>query len=374
MRAKDLPANILFKFLEYKKTIENLKSFGGSSPPSVFIPVKIKKVGVLLPPNVQNSKIYEYPEEWYRKNFDIGKILEMRGYMVYLKMEKNNKNIEILQNIALSKESIDLNVELKKKPRFIFLRDKYAIPIANPAIPNKIELQSDIKIERKIDYIVNDTDLKASNAVFEIYKDGIEKSRIERIFSSGLLGLKTERRIVPTRWSITATDSILSNFLYEKVKYLETIDKIRVYQNSYLGNNYWIILIPFTFSFELIEIDLKTKKVWHDYEFVFKRKEYAEETGGGYYATRFACLEGLDKLRKQAAIIIIREIKEFFNVGVWKVREAIRDAFNKSFLEFESVEEAKKFLIYKLESKELWLKYCKLIKIITEQKKIWSLF
>ncbi|MCS7122968.1 MAG: hypothetical protein RMJ17_00085 [Candidatus Aenigmarchaeota archaeon] len=370
MKKEDLPKNLLTKFTECKKDIENLKFFSGASPPSIFVSSIKKKIGILLPPFVQDSKIYEFPEEWYKQKFDIDKILELRCRMIYSKLEKNNKNIELLQNVALSKNSLNLSVELKKRPVFIFLTNKYSIPIANPAIVEKISLEDEIKIERKIEYLVNDTDIKAAQAVFEIYKEGIEKSRIERIFSSGSLGLKTERKIVPTRWSITATDSILSNFLYEEIKYLETIDKIRIYKNSYLKNNYWIVLLPEIFSFELIEINVKNKKVWHDYEFVFKRKEYASETGGGYYASKLACLEGLKKIKKQATVVVIREIEELFNIGVWKVREAIKDAFNKNYFEFESLNDFKNYLNNNLKTKDLWLKYSKILKIIAQQRKI----
>jgi hypothetical protein len=36
--------------------------------------------------------------------------------------------------------------------------------------------------------------------------------------SIGVLGLKKDKKLVPTRWAITATDDILAKKLLEKVK------------------------------------------------------------------------------------------------------------------------------------------------------------
>ena len=52
-----------------------------------------------------------------------------------------------------------------------------------------------------------DVDLKAQDAVLNLYNSGIEISKIQKCFSIGMLG--QNRKLVPTKWSITATDDII---------------------------------------------------------------------------------------------------------------------------------------------------------------------
>jgi hypothetical protein len=62
-----------------------------------------------------------------------------------------------------------------------------------------------------------------------------------------------------------------------------------------------------------------------DYEEHFGRKTYAK-VGGCYYSTRLAVTEELEKERKQAAAIVLRETYPGYLIplGVWNVRESIR--------------------------------------------------
>jgi hypothetical protein len=80
-----------------------------------------------------------------------------------------------------------------------------------------------------------------------------------------------------------------------------------------------------------------------DYENYYGRKEYARETAGGYYASRLAVLERLEKMKKQASVLVIREITKdyYLPVGVWQVRENVRNAQSKvlKFSEWELVKQ-----------------------------------
>jgi len=64
-----------------------------------------------------------------------------------------------------------------------------------------------------------------------------------------------------------------------------------------------------------------------DYEFYNGRKEYAE-IGGCYYASRLAVNEHLTRERRQAGVVVMREAHPGYimPVGVWNVREAVRNA------------------------------------------------
>ena len=66
------------------------------------------------------------------------------------------------------------------------------------------------KIKPKIDYLVGDTDVKSAQAMKELHKSKLPVSHIIKILSAGLLGIKKNRILVPTRWAITAVDSNIS--------------------------------------------------------------------------------------------------------------------------------------------------------------------
>jgi hypothetical protein len=60
------------------------------------------------------------------------------------------------------------------------------------------------------------------------------------------------------------------------------------------------------------------------------RTAYVEETAGAYYAARLGVLEHLQERDKQAKCLVLREITDDYwaPVGVWQVREGVRNAFD----------------------------------------------
>ena len=72
------------------------------------------------------------------------------------------------------------------------------------------------------------------------------------------------------------------------------------------------------------------------------RSDYAKSQVGGYYASRLAVVEALNKMRKQAKVIVFREIGEGYSIplGVWQVRENVRNAFKQKSMKFTSKQEA----------------------------------
>jgi hypothetical protein len=147
--------------------------------------------------------------------------------------------------------------------------------------------------------------------------------------SSGAFGIKKSRRIVPTRWSITAVDDSIGKAMIAKIKEYPAIKDYNIFLGNLFGNYYTIILLPFVFGFELFET-AGNAEFMHDYEEFGGRKSYAYETAGGYYACRLAVLEYLQKNKIQARIIAYRKITPEYlaPLGVWVVREACRKAMN----------------------------------------------
>jgi hypothetical protein len=153
------------------------------------------------------------------------------------------------------------------------------------------------------------------------------------------------------------------------------MNKILLFQNDYLANHFEILLIPENYQFEFIEswdLDKPSPMISADYESYFGRKTYAINTHGGYYAARVAALEYLDRIKRQSTILIVREVRpEYYaDVGVWKIRETVRDAFNKPFEKFDTINQAMKRICERMMIKNKWISKSNLLKNLKQQRKL----
>ena len=123
-----------------------------------------------------------------------------------------------------------------------------------------------------------------------------------------------------------------------------------MFQGYYVGNHYEFLLLPDKFSFEVIEAYF-SGSVWNptnkvsisqDYESFQPRKTYASNVTGAYYTARLALAEYLEKIKKQASCLVIREERPEYNapLGVGILRELSRDAFTKPPEKFSSIQAA----------------------------------
>ena len=171
---------------------------------------------------------------------------------------------------------------------------------------------------------------------------------MSKILSVGVLGLKKNKKLVPTRWSITATDDTLGKKLLEQIRDYKWIENYELFFGEFMGNCYLILFFPNVWSYELFELYLpgsswnpsQEVKASTDYESYSGRKTYASNTAGGYYATRLPILEYLNKIKRQASVLVIRiETPSYWTaLGVWVVRESVRKALKRK-MKFDSREE-----------------------------------
>jgi hypothetical protein len=194
--------------------------------------------------------------------------------------------------------------------------------------------------------------LKSAPALSKLYKKGFDEHFLRKMLSIGNLGVKTQRKLVPTRWSITAVDDTLGKGLIKEVKEFPE-GNCHVHIGGYLGNEYVILFFDDLWSYELFEGYLPLLKkhgasAWDtDYENYLGRKEYATNTVGGYYAARLSILEQLKKRNRQAAILALRFITTEYSapLGVWVVREAVRKAMEAPPLQFGDRELMKRYVV-----------------------------
>jgi len=381
---------ILVKVNYYLKSVPLMQSedIEGASPPSVFvgrIGYPYVYAGPLVPPVHEDTSLYDLPEFWFGKTIDdiVGfRSMLIRGkHRVHVrKFEEAGKIIEKTRELALAVNPVDVELLLKKKPRGFLLLDDEVQPFG-PSAPIRDLIVTNARWDHQIGKAYSDTDLKATNAVLEIYSKGVLVTKIQRAFSVGAFGLKKNRRLVPTRWSITAVDSIISKELVEKVKTFPEISEYRLYESRYLDNIFEVLMLPSAWSYEIIEA-WHPGTVWNphgretflfsDWEGYDGRTTYAE-IGGCYYSARLAVCEQLVKERRQATTIVLREAHPGYimPVGVWQVRENVRNAMRQKPFTFNTLDEALKWIASRFQiSLQRWIMKSELLKNALFQKRI----
>jgi len=360
----------------------------GASPPSVFvgrIGYPYVYAGPLVPPVMEDTSLYDLPEFWFGKSIDeiVGfRSMLIRGkHRVHVqKFEKAGKIIEKTRELALAVNPVDVELLLKKKPRGFIVLDDEVQPFG-PSAPIRDLRVGNARWDHHMEKAYSDTDLKAAEAVLELYRKGVLVTKLQRAFSVGAFGLEKNRRLVPTRWSITAVDSILSKDLMEKVKTFPEISEFRVYESRYLDNIFEVLMIPGAWSYEAIEA-WYPGTVWNphgrsivmysDWEGYEGRTTYAE-IGGCYYAARLAVCEQLVKEQRQATVIVLREAHPGYimPVGVWQVRENVRNAVRQKPFTFKTLDEALKFVASRFQIPiQRWIMRSELLKNALFQKRI----
>ncbi len=380
---------ILVKFYAQNRTrplIDKL-TLEGSSPPDLFIGrmgYPYVNIGPLIPPITGNTEIMGTPEMWQGKTIE--EIVDFRfqlvrgKYRVNVKDVEAGKIVELTRELALSKAPTEVDAEFRKKPAGRLVLDDEVQPFGPSAPLKDIDITYST-IDHKIDKAFSDTDLRASEAVISLYENDVLVSRIQKAFSAGLFGIEKNRKFVPTRWSITAVDSILSKNLLEDVKTFPLINEFRVYEHTALDNRWIILMIPSRWSYELIEAwypktiwnpDGREIAIFSDAEGYEGRTEYPD-IGGCYFSARLAISEELSKERRQAAAIVMREAHPGYimPVGVWNVREAVRNAMKNPHMNFASLKDSFAYIFSKFDiTMDVWIKTSKLLRDMIFQKRI----
>jgi hypothetical protein len=255
--------------------------------------------------------------------------------------------VQIAQEIAVASKPVDIEIQLKKGLNVGRKKDRVVTPHGMRAPLEKAKITSNVKVDRKVDKVIND-EIKASEGMEYLYKNNFSEYTLNKILSIGVLGLKKNKKLVPTKWSITATDDTLAKSLLKSVRNFKWIDDYELFFGEFMGNCYLIMLFPNVWSYELFEIYFPGSswnpsqeiKASTDSEGYGGRKTYATNTVGGYYASRLPIVKYLNEIKRQASVLAIRlETPSYWAaLGVWVVRESVKKALKKS-MKFDSREE-----------------------------------
>jgi hypothetical protein len=329
----------------------------GSSPPAVFVGrtgyPKVA-IGPLVPPSVGDTALLDTPEAWVGKG--VQEIIDMRQQLVrgmhYVRVtdvEARDKMVEATRELALLARPTVVDAAFRKRPVGRVVLDDEVQPFGPSAPLAGVEVENtpfDARLEKKF----YDTDQGARGAVGDLYRDGVLVSQLQRAFSVGAFGDQRRRRFVPTRWSITAVDSMLGEGLMDRTKHAPTIDDFRIFETYDLDTRWVVLFMPTAWRYELIEA-WYPETTWNpfgseivimgDAEFYGGRSTYAS-IGGCYYAARLAVNEALTREGRQAGVVIFRETHPGYvlPVGVWNVREHVRRAVAGTPRRYDSLEAA----------------------------------
>lgn len=328
---------VVFLKKNSKKIYSNVIT--GASPPSLFVGHKgypRVNVGPLVPPIHGNTGILDCPEAWTGRT--INQIVNFRMNLIrgIVRSNANNpsgKYIDTLQEMAMSVLPVESTVTFNKNPFSVNIfssSDAVLTPsMLSAGVTDFRPYQ--IRADPRIQKVYYDNDFRSSDAMIDLYHKGLSINQIAKILSIGMMGRKKSRKLVPTRWSITATDQTISSKLLEFIRHYQIIDSLQLFAYSHLENRYWVLLIPNpVWSFEMVEAWRDTSSgivVGSDFEDSRGLTHYPS-IEGAYFAGRLAVTEYLHSRKRLAAVLILREIlpEYIFPVGVWQIREGVRMA------------------------------------------------
>jgi DNA repair protein NreA len=340
----------------------NSQDLFGSSPPSVFVGrygyPQVSLGPMLAPVHLEDARAVELdaPSQWLDRRIE--DVVGLRSALVRTRKPIRVKDaqrppplLQVTQSLALSARPIDTEVHLAKRPN-LELRARVGdllAPMGPSVEPARVRLAGQPKVAPPVERAHGDDDARAATLIGELYKAGIKTDQIEKLLSVGLLGQRAQRRIVPTRWSITATDDQVGEGLIARLRDFAPLDGGRYYDGVAHGNRFYVLLGPPPWSFDMIETWLKGA-AWtlensafvEDHEGPEGRRSYASNVTGAYYSARLAVLELLHRLRRNACGFVYREITPDYwaPLGVWVIREGVRRVLQSTPLTFSSWSEA----------------------------------
>ncbi|MFY9717716.1 MAG: Nre family DNA repair protein [Thermoplasmata archaeon] len=336
---------IMVKYRAFERTLPMVPGteLDGSSPPGLFVGrfgYPSVSAGPLLSPEHGSTELLDTPEEWVGRSVE-----EVVGFRTGLirgtfrlrvtDAERPSRWLEELQLLGLAEGSVESEATFRRPPRGHLALSDTSPPFGPSAPIERIRL--DVRrLDPHLDRLSSDVHANARVAVQELYGRGVRVSRIQRAFSVGTLGRRGRRKLVPTRWSITAVDDLISKENVKRMRQLPELSEIELHRLTALDNRWLIALLPGAYRYESIEA-WYPNTLWNpspsaivmigDHEGNEGRTTYAS-IGGCYYAARLAVSEALMRRGRQAGIVVLREVHpgEILPLGVWNVREHVRSA------------------------------------------------
>ncbi len=325
-------------------------SLFGSTAPEIFVGRSAYpqvSTGLLSPVDRESDPAtFATSGDWYRQGLGIDDVLQRRTGLLNSTRTAGvdvddswDGFLGVQREVAVADRPVDVELGLEGTPEIDLSVDDISTPTGPRAQATEAMLAENPHVPRPVEKTLEDDDWRAQGAMSYLYRRGFDVYEINTILSAGALGQSRQRRLVPTRWSITAVDDTVGQYLRGSIRNAPSVDEVEVWYNEYMANSYWVILAPGNWEFELVEMKAPGS-VWNpepggayylaaDSEPYEGRTGYVEETSGAYYASRLGVLEELADRDRQATCLVLRHASDGYwaPVGVWQIREGVRHAF-----------------------------------------------
>lgn len=281
------------------------------------------------------------PRIWVANGLSIEDIVGIRARTI-----RGSAGVEAvrgeIQEIALSSRPLDVEAAFERPVSFDLRFDGTITPVGLSGSIKKLDLIDNASVSRSVDRITSDTDITATDACTALGTDGIDVYQISQLMSAGLLGKK--RRVVPTRWAITAVDDTVGNGLKKRISRFSPLGEVEFFTATLYGNTIAVILVPGDWRFEMIEIWGRQSLWAGEEESIAADGEGMKKRGyspiaGAYYAARLAVTEYLAKAGRSGRAVVVRYAGSDYwaPLGSWVIREAARAAMQSGPVRCESL-------------------------------------
>jgi hypothetical protein len=348
-------------------------SLVGSVSPSIFVGTANYpdvSAGILAPVGREaDAERFETSAGWYDEGVSIGDVFERRTSLLN-SSRGTSANVHdawdgfvgTQREVAIADRPVSVEIGLADRPALDFDvgRRDVSTPTGPRAPARSASLTENPHVPRPVQKTLEDDDWKAQGAINYLYSRGFDVYDVNTILSAGALGVGEERRLVPTRWSITAVDDTVGQFLRGAVRSNPGVDEVTVHHETFMGNRFWVILAPGEWEYELVEMKAPGS-VWNpdpdagmwfasEHEEYEGRTGYPSETAGAYHAARLGVLEHLHERGRCGKALVLRYVSpEYWGpAGVWQVRESVRHAFDGEYGVAETVADAVRAVVDRL--------------------------
>lgn len=315
------------------------------------------------------------PPDWIARGLEIEDVVGIRARTIRGTTGPGHL-ADNLQEIALSSRPLDVEVRFTKPVAFDLRFDGTIAPVGLTGSIRKMDVLDNARVDRVVDRATSDTDLSATDAFEILHSSGTDVYQITQLLTAGLLGRR--RRVVPTRWAITAVDDSVSARLKKKIGCYQPLDGVEIFSASLYGNYIVCLLSPGDWKFEMIEIWGKRSLWGGENETIMRDGEGFTKSGysplaGAYYSARLAVTEYLESIQRSARVLVLRRITSEYwaPLGTWVVREATRDAMTSPATKCASLQEGID-TVSRLAGISCWLSHSRLIPEIMTQKTLFD--